>query len=217
MKATKLGERFFESTRGRIVTLLRGGTRTVNELREELGLTDNAVRAHLLTLERDGLIRQSGIQPGHRKPHFAYELTAEAEHLFPKAYDTLLNQLISVLKDRLAPKALDEILREVGRSIGDSAASTARTRTLENRLQKALQVLESLGGSAKVEKDGDGFVIRSGSCPLAASVSSHPEVCKLAEALVATIVGATVQEQCDRDKSPRCRFEIARNGAPATK
>ena len=216
MKATKLGERFFESTRGRIVTLLRGGTRTVNELREELGLTDNAVRAHLLSLERDGLIRQSGIQPGHRKPHFAYELTAEAEHLFPKAYDTLLNQLISVLKDRLSPKALDQILREVGRSIADSAASS-RDRTLESRLQKALQVLESLGGSAKVEKDGNRFVIRSGSCPLGASVSSHPEVCKLVEAVVTTIVGAPVKEHCDRNEAPRCRFEIAKNAAAATK
>ncbi|MCA1600356.1 MAG: ArsR family transcriptional regulator [Acidobacteria bacterium] len=216
MKATKLGERFFESTRGRIVILLRGGTRTVNELREELGLTDNAVRAHLLSLERDGLIRQSGIQPGHRKPHFAYELTAEAEHLFPKAYDAVLNQLISVLKDRLSPQALDQILREVGRSIADGAAVPANGRTLGDRLQKALQVLESLGGTAKVEKDGDGFVIRSGSCPLGASVSSHPEVCKLAEALVATIVGATVREHCDREESPRCRFEIAGNGAAAT-
>ena len=90
---TKLDKRFFDSTRGRIVTLLRGTTRTVNELAEELGLTDNAVRAHLLSLERDGLVTQSGIQRGTRKPHFAYELAAEAEHLFPKAYDALLNQL----------------------------------------------------------------------------------------------------------------------------
>ena len=83
MKRTKLDKRFFDSTRGRIVNLMRGRTKTVNELSAELKLTDNAVRAHLLSLERDGLIRQSGIQRGTRKPHFAYELTDEAEHLFP--------------------------------------------------------------------------------------------------------------------------------------
>src|SRR5882724_2203048 len=108
MKVTKLGERFFDSTRGRIVSLLRAATRTVNELANELGLTDNAVRAHLLSLERDGLIRQSGIQRGTRKPHFAYELTEEAEQLFPKAYDALLNQLITVLKGRLTSMALED-------------------------------------------------------------------------------------------------------------
>src|SRR5215213_3915952 len=106
MRRTKLDNRFFDSTRGRIVTLLRGTTKTVNELAEQLELSDNAVRAHLLSLERDGLIKQSGLQRGTRKPHLAYSLTEEAEHLFPKAYDALLNQLIAVLKGRLTPLLL---------------------------------------------------------------------------------------------------------------
>jgi predicted ArsR family transcriptional regulator len=208
MKVTKLGERFFDSTRGRIVTLLRGGTKTVNDLTQELGLTDNAVRAHLLSLERDGLVRQSGVQRGHRKPHFAYELTEEAENLFPKAYDALLNQLITVLKDRLSPKELDQMLREVGRSMAPPAAVSGGDGSLAQRVQKALHVLEALGGSATIEQEGKRFIIRSGSCPLAEAVATHPEVCKLAEELVARIVGTSVHEQCDREKSPRCRFEI---------
>jgi predicted ArsR family transcriptional regulator len=208
VKVTKLGERFFDSTRGRIVTLLRGGTKTVNDLTQELGLTDNAVRAHLLSLERDGLVKQSGIQPGHRKPHFAYELTAEAEHLFPKAYHALLNQLITVLKDRFSARDLERVLREVGRSMAAQDAASARNGSLEQRVRKALQVLEALGGSATMEQDGKKFVIRSSSCPLAEAVNAHPEVCKLAEELVAKIVGTAVREQCDREAFPRCRFVI---------
>ncbi len=83
MKPTKLDQRFLESTRGRIVRLLRGSSRTVEELATQLELTDNAVRAHLTTLERDGLVRQSGVRRGARKPHFTYSLTPEAEKLFP--------------------------------------------------------------------------------------------------------------------------------------
>src|SRR3712207_7925006 len=37
-------KRFFESTRGRIVTLLRRSGRTVEELARALGLTDNGVQ-----------------------------------------------------------------------------------------------------------------------------------------------------------------------------
>jgi len=207
MRATKLDERFFDSTRGRIVNLLRGNRRTVNELTEELGVTDNAVRAQLLSLERDGLVRQSGVQRGHRKPHFAYELTPEAEDLFPKAYDTLLNQLLSVLKHRLPPKALKEILREVGRSLMARQPADKKT-SLEGRARNALSVLETLGGAAQIERKRDTLVIRGESCPLSAAVAEHPEVCELAEALIAEIVGAPVHEHCDRSGPPRCRFEI---------
>ena len=207
MDKTKLGERFFESTRGRIVSLLRGSSLTVNELMQKLGLTDNAVRAHLLALERDGLVKQSGVRRGFRKPHFSYGLTTEAEHLFPKAYDLLLNELITVLNGRLAPDAVEVILREVGRSLAERQ-SAKRQGGLESRARNALKALEVLGGVARIDKEDGRLTISSDSCPLAATVAEHPQVCQLAEALVAEIVGVPVQERCDRNGPPRCRFEI---------
>ena len=208
MKTTKLDERFFDSTRGRIVSLMRDGSSTVNELASKLELTDNAVRAHLLSLERDGLIRQSGVQRGPRKPHFAYELTAEAERLFPKAYDALLNQLITALKGRLPPAVLEDVLREVGRSLAARHSSDRTSADLEGRVQDALRVLKAIGGAPSVERENGRLIIRSGGCPLSAAVVEHPEVCELAEALVAEIVGLPVQERCARGESPKCCFEV---------
>lgn len=209
-KRTKLDRRFFESTRGQIVMLLRGNSRTVDELAKELDLTDNAVRAHLLTLERDGLIKQSGMIKGFRKPHFAYTLSQEAEHLFPKSYDSLFNHLLDVLKNRLSPKILKEVLYEVGRKIANKqSVETQKRSNLDERLEKALKALEELGGSAEVIKANDKIVISSNSCPLAAVVVDHPETCKLAEALVEEIVGVMVKETCNRENKPQCRFEIA--------
>ena len=208
MKRTNLDKRFFSSTRGRLVSLLRGTRKTVNELAQDLDLTDNAVRAHLLSLERDGLIKQSGIQRGTRKPHFAYELTDEAEHLFPKAYDALLNQLIAVLKGRLTPLALEEVLREVGRSLAGSQTASQKNGDMESRIDRAVAALEAIGGAARVEKGKDTLVICSESCPLATAVSEHPEVCRLAETLLAEIIGVEVREHCDREGTPRCRFEV---------
>jgi predicted ArsR family transcriptional regulator len=211
MKRTKLDKRFFDSTRGRIVTLMRGATKTVNELAAELKLTDNAVRAHLLSLERDALIRQSGIQRGTRKPHFAYELTDEAEHLFPKAYDTLLNRLITVLKTRLTASTLKEILREAGRSLAGDQPSGGN---LEARVGNGLMALEAIGGSARLEKEAGRLFIRSGSCPLSAAVTEHPEVCQLAESLLSEIIGTEVREQCEREGTPRCSFEVTKRRKP---
>lgn len=207
MEGSGLDKRFFESTRGQIVTILRGSPCTVDELAGKLDLTDNAVRAHLLTLERDGLVRQSGLRRGPRKPHFTYVLTPEADALFPKAYDTLLNQLIAVLKTRLDAPEIEGVLREVGRAVA-AGAPPGQNANLEARVQSALKVLEAIGGSAEVEQHDGKFVIRGNGCPLAAAVSVHPEVCRLAETLVAEIVKAPVHEQCNRDGRPKCRFEI---------
>jgi predicted ArsR family transcriptional regulator len=52
--------RFFTSTRGKIVTLLRRASRTIEELAQALDLTDNAVRAQIATLERGGRSRRAG-------------------------------------------------------------------------------------------------------------------------------------------------------------
>jgi len=207
MDAMKLDQRFFESTRGQIVTILRSSPCTVEELATRLELTDNAVRAHLSTLERDGIVRQSGIRRGARKPHFTYALTEEADRLFPKAYDALLNQLIAVLKHRLSPTEIEDVLREVGRAVAASMPN-GHDASLQSRVQKAVKVLEAIGGSAEIEQNNGKIVIRGNGCPLAAAVSVHPEVCRLAETLIGEIVKAPVVEKCDRESRPQCRFEI---------
>src|SRR3712207_399437 len=110
-------ERFFESTRGQVVTLLRRSDHTVEELAQALGLTDNGVRAHLAVLERDGIVRQRGSvrrSSGGGKPAYVYELTQEAEDLFPKAYEPALRRLLDVLSERLGSEESDVLLRTVG-------------------------------------------------------------------------------------------------------
>ena len=213
MNMPKWTQEFLASTKGRIVSLLRGAGRTVNDLAEALALTDNAVRAQLTALERDGLVRKSGVRRGLRKPHQEYELTPEAEHLFPKPYAPVLSELVAALKGRLPPETLDELLREVGARVaaGRSTPAGGRAAALEQRVEAASAMLGELGGLPQVERSDGGFVIRSATCPLAAVSAAHPEVCRLGQALVAEVVGVPVQERCVRGPSPRCCFEVGAN------
>src|SRR5215210_741119 len=111
MAASRWDTRFFASTRGQIIILLRRATRTVEELAQILGLTDNAVRAHLASLERDGLVEQSGARRGSGKPAFTYDLSAEAEGLFPKPYTSVLSAILDVLSEEMPPEQLENLLR----------------------------------------------------------------------------------------------------------
>jgi predicted ArsR family transcriptional regulator len=208
MKMTRWMEVFLASTKGRIVSLLRGAGRTVNDLAEALALTDNAVRAQLTALERDGLVQKRGVRRGLRKPHQEYELTAEAEHLFPKPYAPVLSQVLAVLKQRLRPEAIEGILRDVGRRLGADRPVPTEGDGLERRVQAAAKAFGELGGLPHVERSNGRFTLCSASCPLSAVSATHPEVCQLGQALVSQIVGVPVHERCIRGSSPHCCFEI---------
>ncbi len=208
MNTTKFGQNFFETTRGQIVALLRRGVGTVEELSVQLKVTDNAVRAHLATLERDGLVERRGFQRGARKPHFSYALTAEAEQLFPKAYSTLFNQLLAILKQTLSPRKLEVVLHKVAEALA-VGNTPEENETIESRAERALAALESLGGASNLQDEGGKLSINSvTSCPFDVSVSKHPEVCRLAESFLSEVTGLKVRERCQKGLLPKCSFEI---------
>ena len=208
--STGWDRRFFESTRGQIVTLLRRSGRTVEDLAGALDLTDNGVRAHLAVLERDGIVRQRGSvrrSSGGGKPAYVYELTQEGEDLFPKAYEPTLRRLLDVLANQLGPEESEALLRLVGRRL--AGEHSVRTNDARARLESAVEVFNELGGLAELEERDGVLVIRGYSCPLAGVSPDHPEVCRMAETLITELAGVPVYEHCDRGERPRCCFEVA--------
>lgn len=207
MAVTRWDSRFFETTKGRVLSLLRRGSRTVDELAKALGVTDNAVRIHVAALERDGVVRQRGVRPTGGKPAYAYEVAPEAERLFTKAYVPVLTQLVGVLAERMTPEELGALLGEVGRRL--AAGKGPVSGDMRSRAEAAATVLTELGGIVDVEEtDGGGLALRGVSCPLADAVRAHPATCRAAESLVAALVGAPVLERCDKGARPQCCFEV---------
>jgi predicted ArsR family transcriptional regulator len=209
MQRTGLHKRLLASTRGKILALLRGENRTVNELAAALNLTDNAVRAHLMSLGRDGLVQQHGIRRGKRKPHATYGLSAEAEHIFPKAYGPLLNHLVTAISRRLTPQTLRVAMQEVGRAVAKDHLDRLKRRSRGDRIAAALDLLNDLGGSAKFEKrKGKQFIHGRNGCPLAAVTATHPEACLIVQSMLSDIVGVPAKKCCEYGNVPRCCFEL---------
>jgi len=219
MTRPELGGRFLDSTRGRVFQLLRREPRTVEELARALGLTDNAIRAHLVSLERDGLVLQKGVRRGvgAGKPASVYELHPRTSSL-SGAYVPVLRAVLEELASRLQHEdRSDEAMRAVGRRLASalpivlpavsdrSAATPAHARLAE----AALAVLAALGGEAEVDvADGLSIVRGCTDCPLGGAVSSNPELCRAIESLLSEVAGADVKSVCQHGDRPRCAFEI---------
>ena len=198
-----------ETTRGQILSALRRGSRTVEEIAAVLGLTDNAIRSHLSTLERDGLIHQTGVRrgTGAGKPATVYEIPPSAEPLFSKAYVPMLEAVLDELAVDLPAERREQLLRNVGHRLA-SGMNIQRSGDLDERASEAARLLNALGGDAQVERTGDQLSIRGCGCPLSAATARRPEVCKAMETLLQDVIGAPVRESCDRTGRPQCCFQV---------
>jgi predicted ArsR family transcriptional regulator len=203
-----LSRRFFETTRGRVLAHLRRSPATVEELATVLGLTDNAIRAHLTTLERDALVRQAGVRrgPGAGKPAAVYELAADAETKFSRAYAPLLTALLDELSTRLPTSEAEALMRDAGSRLAD--AMPARSSALADRVREAVALLNDLGGDVSIEHESGGIRLRGSGCPLSATVATRPEACRAVQGLLAGVIGTPVLLCCEREPRPRCCFTV---------
>jgi predicted ArsR family transcriptional regulator len=206
MPTLSFTDRFFASTRGRIVSRLRRGDATVEELAAHLGVTDNAVRAQLAALERDGIVRHQGVRRGTRQPSHLYRLADTVEPLLSRLYAPMFIELIRELSGRLTADELSATMRAVGRRLAETLPPAHGDLT--SRVAAASALLNDLGGVTQVERHGDELVIRGFSCPLAVP-EEQSAVCGAVESLLQVLLGSGVRERCDRANGPRCCFEVA--------
>jgi len=199
---------FLASSRGKIVQLLRRAAQSVNQLAAALGLTDNAVRAQLARLEKEGLVVEAGTRPSFRKPESVYEITAEAQRIFEKGYVPILATLLATLESRLDEKELEAHLTEVAHRLAAPHLPSMSGLNLKQRAKKTLKILEDLGGLAAVEESDGQIHVRGFGCPFSQVVAEHPKLCMMAEKLVGELLGSEVQEVCQRGDRPKCAFVI---------
>jgi predicted ArsR family transcriptional regulator len=196
-----------QNTRGRLIALLRRSPHTVEELAKALGVTDNAVRAQLASLERDGVVRQHGLRRGSGKPSFSYGLRSEFEPLLSKAYIPILVRLLRGMGEQLPAPQVRDLLNGVGR---DWASELPRlSGDVRSKVAAASNLLNDLGGVTEIEQEDRCFVIRGYSCPLALAVRENRGVCVAVQALLSGYIGENVVEHCDREgERVQCRFEV---------
>ncbi len=202
-------KRFLETTRGQLVTLLRRGPQPVDALAAALGLTPNAVRAHLLTLERDGLVRQGGTRrnPGAGKPATLFELHPDAETMMSRAYAPVLRALLEELASTIPEDQLESLLDGLGRRLATGSFPPGGN-SARSRVETGADVLRSLGGLVEVEERDGSAVIRGYGCPLAVAVERRPEACRAVRSLLREVTGADVALCCRYEERPSCCFEV---------
>ncbi len=197
------------ASRHAVLDLVRRGERTVNTLAERLRISDNAVRAHLVALERDGLIKRSGIVRSGAvgQPAAEYDLTPSGELALSSAYPSALAALASATGDRLDSRARRALFLEAGRRLAETMTAK-EAGTLQERAESCAALIDTLGGSATVTHNKGSATVEGASCPLAAAVRNEPATCFLIEALLEKHAGVRAEQFCTHGDRPACRFRL---------
>jgi predicted ArsR family transcriptional regulator len=205
----EMSKRFWETTRGRVLGLLRTGPRTVEDLARDLALTDNAIRAHLATLERDGLVIQQGTRrgAGAGKPALIYGLGPGVAVRLSRAYAPVLGALLDELSGQLTPEQIESLMLAAGKRLG--AGVSRRAGPFEKRAAEAVALLHELGSDATLVPEGSGFRLQGSGCPLSAAVSQRPETCRALQGFLSEVMGVPVVQCCEQGSNPRCCFTVS--------
>jgi DeoR family suf operon transcriptional repressor len=200
-----------DSPAGKILTYLRRhGEGTVKDLEELLGISTTAVREHLTHLQAKALVDTRLVRQGPGRPHLAYFLTAAAQDLFPKEYDTLINLLLREITSQEGPDRLQVILDAVGARLAEEYRGQVSGADLSERLATLSGALEARGIPVELQPEGDSF--RLFACPYLDVAQEHAAVCTMDRRMIEQVLGEQiVLESAIREGKRSCHFTITHN------
>lgn len=213
------------STRQRILDLISREPMTPPELSSRLGLARNAVVVQLQKLVAEGLVRRGEPQRTGTagKPGHVFSLVPGTEDIHSRAYRPLVGQMIAVLSERMPPAELCDILEEAGKRLAQEAGLMA-TAPARARLERAVDVVNSLGACAQIVESSTGaLIVENHRCPFGHAVRRDACVCHAAAAFFRAATGLPFEQRCERSDTLTCRYiadgsvsqvSQARSGSP---
>lgn len=205
-------DRFFESTRGRIVGALREQhAASAFDLAELFGLSPNAIRQQLVILERDGLIAGRSVRRGKTKPTVEYSLTPEADRYFPQRYDKMLNAVLREIRAAGGDDAVKAVFDKIGQRSVARMQPAIIDLTLEKKLATVVSALRASGVTADLQTTETGMmVLHEHTCPYASVVAENPEACSAIHTILDAVApGQAYQTESLATGGTECRFEIS--------
>jgi DeoR family transcriptional regulator, suf operon transcriptional repressor len=186
----------YRGLRGDLLVALKKAPQalTAKELAEQFGLTPNALRRHLKSLEEQQLVHYRREVRGVGGPVFAYALTRAGEALFPQAYASALTAVLETVRAQQGTEGVAALFRRQWDSLVEEARPQLAALPLAERAQLVAELRTSQGYMAEaVAVSPDEAVIREHHCAIRATAESFPEVCAAEQELLEQLLGVAVQ------------------------
>lgn len=171
------GSRDVSTRESALTLLLRRGQATAAELAAPLGISVQAMRRHLRSLEDDGLVEASSCGEGPGRPSNRWQLTAKGQSQFPDGSEDFALGLLESIAGSLPAGTVQGLLEQ------QAVQKAARYRLqlgqgcLQQRLERLVELRKREGYVAECCADGDGWVISEFHCSVMRIAEQFPCIC----------------------------------------
>jgi len=181
-------------TRRAIVRLLKQeGALDSAALARRLRLTPMAIRQHLYELQREKLVSAEERPVPLGRPAKHWQLTRDADRLFPDAYAEVTLALIGAMGQTLDGPTMQRVLD--ARAAAQRAAYVKRIKPgepLARKLRELARVRSEEGYMAEVRRDGNSFLFIENHCPICAAANVCQGFCASELDLFRSVLGSGV-------------------------
>jgi DeoR family transcriptional regulator, suf operon transcriptional repressor len=166
---------------------------TAKELAEQFGVTANALRRHLDSLEAEELVRYRREVRGVGAPVHAYSLTELGEALFPQGHAAVLAAVLESVREVSGPDGVMALARRQWRGLVEEASPRLAELPLHERAQLLAELRSSQGFMAEAHAEGDAAVIREHHCAIRDVAERFPEICAAEQEFVERMLATPVR------------------------
>ncbi|MGC3985545.1 MAG: transcriptional regulator [Pseudorhodoferax sp.] len=182
------------------------------QLAQALDMTAEAARQQVHKLLAAGLVagRQEPAA-GVGRPRQNWVLTEAGHRRFPDTHAQLSVQLIGAIRQLFGEAGLDRLIAQREEEARAQYRRACTGRTLGKRLQQLAAVRSAEGYMARVQRDGEAWLLAEDHCPICAAARSCQGFCRSELQLFQEILGpgaTVVREQHLLAGASRCVYRI---------
>lgn len=212
-------------TRRAIINLLKQeGPMDSQVLATRLQVSAMAVRQHLYALQEEHLVTYQEEQRSMGRPAKLWQLTPDADRLFPDRYAQLSLSLIDSMTEAFGEEGLERLLEiRTRQQIEAYREHIPEDSTLGQRLEALASLRADDGYMAQIEHVADGsFLLIENHCPICAAAQSCTGLCRSELEVFQSVLGEDVviertehivagSRRCAYQVSSECKRSSVRN------
>ena len=162
-----------------LTLLLRQGETSAASLAETLGISVQAMRRHLRSLEDDELVEASPTQAGPGRPSNLWRLTQKGHQHFPDGSENFALGLLESMAATLSPEVMADLLRQQALEKATLYRKKLGNAPLEERVRAlvSLRLKEGYVSDMQPAPSGPGWCVSEFHCSVQRIAEEYPAIC----------------------------------------